>query len=283
MLRIAVTTPKGQTSQIECTIDSCSIGKGSDNLIALQGWTVAKKHAAVTRRPEGVFVEDLGSSSGTEVNGKKVSRHGPLSSSDKIVIAGYTLQVLDLDVPAPAVAPAQTSAPAHAANGAGGMAGNGAAVPPTSPAPAAPAHAPEPEPAPKKNAAEHDAMIAQLKRIHAKLIKQMDLRRIDVSRQTEEELRVNTRALLEEIVGADTEIPPGMDKAAIVKRVLDEVVGLGPLEDLLADEAVTEIMVNRFNEIFIERSGKLQQSEVTFTSDQAVVQAIERIVAPLGR
>ena len=283
MLRIAVTTPKGQTSQIECTIDSCSIGKGSDNLIALQGWTVAKKHAAVTRRPEGVFVEDLGSSSGTEVNGKKVSRHGPLSSSDKIVIAGYTLQVLDLDVPAPAAAPAPASAPST--NGAGSMAGNGAAAPAPSPAPAAaaPAPAPEPEPAPRKSAAEHDAMIAQLKRIHGKLIKQMDLRRIDVSRQTEEELRKNTQALLDEIVGADTEVPPDMDKSQIVKRVLDEVVGLGPLEDLLADEAVTEIMVNRYNEIFIERSGKLQQSEVTFTSDQAVVQAIERIVAPLGR
>jgi pilus assembly protein CpaF len=65
--------------------------------------------------------------------------------------------------------------------------------------------------------------------------------------------------------------------------VLDEVVGLGPLEDLLADELVTEIMVNRFDEIFIERAGRLTKSEITFTSDQAVVGAIERIVAPLGR
>jgi pilus assembly protein CpaF len=104
-----------------------------------------------------------------------------------------------------------------------------------------------------------------------------------VSRQSEEELRTNTRALLEEIVAQDKELPPDLDKAMAVKRVLDEVVGLGPLEDLLADEAVTEIMVNRYNEIFVERKGMLEQSEITFTSDQAVVQAIERIVAPLGR
>jgi pilus assembly protein CpaF len=115
------------------------------------------------------------------------------------------------------------------------------------------------------------------------LIKQMDLRRMDVSRQSEDELRTNTRALLEEIVLKDTELPPEIDRQRIIKQVLDEVVGLGPLEDLLADELVTEIMVNRYDEIFIERAGKLTKSDITFTSDLAVVGAIERIVAPLGR
>ena len=126
-------------------------------------------------------------------------------------------------------------------------------------------------------------MTKHLKRIHQQLIKQMDLRRMDVSRQSEDELRINTKAMLDDIVGQDKDLPANVDRAQIVKRVLDEVVGLGPLEDLLADEAVTEIMVNRYNEIFIERLGKLQQSAITFTSDQAVVSAIERIVAPLGR
>jgi pilus assembly protein CpaF len=277
MMRIVVTTPKGQTSEIECTIDACSIGKGSENLIALQGWTVAKKHATVQRRAEGVFVEDLGSASGTEVNGKKIKQHGPLTSGDKIAIAGYTLQILDLDGDAPAVAESPVVALAPA-------------VPPAAPAAAKPAAAAaKPAPAkpvaeaPRKHTPEQEAMTQHLKRIHQKLIKQMDLRRIDVSRQSEDELRTNTRALLEEIVAQDKELPADIDKAQAVKRVLDEVVGLGPLEDLLADEAVTEIMVNRYNEIFVERAGRLQESEITFTSDQAVVQAIERIVAPLGR
>ena len=78
MLNINVTTPKGNTSQIECTLDTCSVGKSDENLIALQGWTVAKKHASIQRKPDGVYVEDLGSSSGTEVNGAKITRHGPL-------------------------------------------------------------------------------------------------------------------------------------------------------------------------------------------------------------
>jgi len=65
--------------------------------------------------------------------------------------------------------------------------------------------------------------------------------------------------------------------------VLDEVVGLGPLEDLIADESVSEIMVNSHDEIFIERKGQLMKSPITFTSNQAVLGAIERIVTPLGR
>ena len=69
----------------------------------------------------------------------------------------------------------------------------------------------------------------------------------------------------------------------MAKEVLDEAVGLGPLEDLIADDSVTEIMVNKFDDIYVERNGKLTRSEVTFSSDDAVMSAIERIVSPLGR
>jgi pilus assembly protein CpaF len=67
------------------------------------------------------------------------------------------------------------------------------------------------------------------------------------------------------------------------KQVLDEAIGLGPLEELLADETVSEIMVNRFDEIYVERSGRLQRHPLTFTGDRAVLGVVERIVAPLGR
>ena len=65
--------------------------------------------------------------------------------------------------------------------------------------------------------------------------------------------------------------------------VLNEAVGLGPIERLLADENITEIMVNKFDDIYIEQSGKLTKSDITFSSDDAVMTAIERIVSPLGR
>jgi pilus assembly protein CpaF len=60
-------------------------------------------------------------------------------------------------------------------------------------------------------------------------------------------------------------------------------VGLGPLEELLADSSVSEIMVNRYDEIFVERAGRLSRHPLTFTGDRAVLGVIERIVAPLGR
>lgn len=265
MLHIAVINPKGQRTEEECTIDSCTIGKGDDNRIILQGWTVGRKHATVHRRADGVFVEDHGSSSGTTVNNQRInSSYGPLKKGDEIGICGYVLAVLDIEDES-AVVPA---APASAA---------------TPAAPAAPAPSVKPEEAAEASAAHRQEIVAALKHLHAQLIKQMDLRRVDVNRQSEDELRISTRAMLEEIVASDKTIPSHLDRAMLVKRVLDEVVGLGPLEDLIADESVSEIMVNSYEEIFVERGGQLRKSDITFTSNQAVVGAIERIVTPLGR
>lgn len=272
MLNVSVTTPRGAKTEVECTIDTCSIGKSDDNLIILQGWSVARRHAVIHRRGDGVYVENLDPKGATEVNGKAVTLYGPLKPGEVIQICGYELQVLDLDEPAspPVSQPAPISAPTMQV---------AAAAPVVT---AAPVLA-EAAAVPVRDAGRQQVWIDLLKRIHSELIKQMDLRRIDVASQSEEELRRNTGVMLEEIVKNDKTIPADFDKALLVKQVQDEVVGLGPLEDLLADDAVTEIMVNRFDEIFIERRGKLMKSEITFTSDQAVISAIERIVTPLGR
>jgi pilus assembly protein CpaF len=262
MLNIAVITPKGQRTEEECTIDSCTIGKSDENRIILQGWSVGRKHATIHRRQDGVYVEDHGSSAGTKINNQKISgSYGPLKKGDEIGICDYVLAVLDLEPELAATPAAQSPATAAAA---------------------APAAATT-DIAKESSTAERVETIAALKHLHAQLIKQMDLRRVDVNRQSEDELRENTRVMLEEIVAADKAIPAHMDRAMLVKRVLDEVVGLGPLEDLIADESVSEIMVNNHEEIFIERGGQLQKSDITFTSNQAVVSAIERIVTPIGR
>ena len=122
------------------------------------------------------------------------------------------------------------------------------------------------------------------KAAHQALINAMDLRRVNVARMEEDELRKIVGGLLDEILAADPSYnTPTIPRDVLKKSVFDEVIGLGPLEELLEDEAVTEIMVNRHDEIFIERSGRLAQSSVIFTDDRAVLGAIERIVAPLGR
>ncbi|CAJ0790969.1 hypothetical protein LMG7141_02444 [Ralstonia condita] len=160
----------------------------------------------------------------------------------------------------------------------------------------APAVADLPRPAPVVRAPHHAARedvlspintphgVELRKAAHQALINAMDLRRVNVARMEEEELRKIVGGLLDEILADDPRYnTPSIPRDVLKKSVFDEVIGLGPLEALLEDEAVTEIMVNRHDEIFVERSGRLTQSSVIFTDDRAVLGAIERIVAPLGR
>jgi len=77
--------------------------------------------------------------------------------------------------------------------------------------------------------------------------------------------------------------PRGVPQEQIVKEVFDEAFGLGPLESLLNDKTVTEVMVNRRDQIYVERSGKLTLTDCSFTSDEKLRLVIDRIVTPLGR
>ncbi len=137
----------------------------------------------------------------------------------------------------------------------------------------------EPHPA----AAEANADFTWRKRIHERLLDTIDLRRRDLNRMSDDELRAETTALVREIIAAEADLPGGLDREQLCSEVLDEAIGLGPLETLLADESVSEIMVNRFDQIFVERGGRIAPHPTTFTSDRAVLGVIERIVAPLGR
>lgn len=123
--------------------------------------------------------------------------------------------------------------------------------------------------------------------IHSELIKEMDLKK-DLSQIKDDpvkskELRDKT---LRTISMLTDKLGQGLSRdqrSATIKEVLDEALGLGPLERLLEDPTVTEIMVNGAKMIYIEKSGKLALSPVTFTSNQQLRNVIERIVTPLGR
>ncbi len=124
-------------------------------------------------------------------------------------------------------------------------------------------------------------------RVHTELIKAMDLKKgiTDTQGDPEKEkaLRQKTLQSVTQIVDHES---PGMqreERSKVIKEVLEEALGLGPLEDLLAEAAVSEIMVNGYKKIFVERGGKVQLSPVTFTSNLHLRNVIERIVTPLGR
>ncbi len=124
------------------------------------------------------------------------------------------------------------------------------------------------------------------KDIHDRLIEYLDLRRLDMDRLGDEELWRRTEKAIRDIIEqmeSDGELPEDVDREELLTDVLNEALGLGPLEAFLANEDISEIMVNHANQIYIERKGKITLSDKIFSSNQAVLGVIERIVAPIGR
>nr|WP_158386261.1 ATPase, T2SS/T4P/T4SS family [Castellaniella defragrans] len=124
---------------------------------------------------------------------------------------------------------------------------------------------------------------AHRRRLHEGLIAALQLRRRDIGGMSDAALRAEAAAVLAGLIAADEALPAGLDRQALARELVDEAVGLGPLEPLLADPGVTEIMVNRHDEIFVERGGRLVRAAASFSGEQAVLGIIDRIVAPLGR
>lgn len=163
-------------------------------------------------------------------------------------------------------------------------------VAPTSAAPAlgGSVSSEKPSGSPIKKRERHLSALTLLKmQIHSELIKEMDLKKdmstIQGDPNKERELRNKTQRVVTNLVDKHGQGLNRDDRSKVIKEVLDESLGLGPLETLLADPTVTEIMVNGCDKIYIEKSGKLTLSPVTFTSNLQLRNVIERIVTPLGR
>ena len=124
-------------------------------------------------------------------------------------------------------------------------------------------------------------------RIHKSLVEEMDLKKQDDNDpKAKIILREQTKKMVVELLGKEdtkTILATREDMNRIVKEILDEALGLGPLEDMLSDKSISEIMVVGPKKIYFEQKGKVRKSEITFTNDRQVMNVIERIVAPIGR
>jgi len=128
-----------------------------------------------------------------------------------------------------------------------------------------------------------EELINLRRRVHQELLKNLDFAKIDPT-VADPGLRPRVLTALKRIVVAqNAPILEQVDKDAFIGELLDEALGLGPLEPLLADAAVTEIMVVDPATIYIERGGKLELTTTRFTDEERVRAVIERIVTPLGR
>jgi pilus assembly protein CpaF len=260
-----------------CPVAECSIGKTRDNFIQLKGWRVAGHHAEIRRTPEGLFVEDKTGQGRIEVNGVEVEHYGPLRSSDIINIAGYQISAGIIQDDAAKPAPARAGVVEDGEDDDDNLK--------TAIGVSRHAAIEESEELSKTIVSlMHNEKFKWRNRVHDELLAMMDLRRTDIGGMDEATLRAQVQQMVREIIrNLGEKLPSDLDREALASDVLNEAVGLGPLESLIADESITEIMVNKFDDIYVEKAGKLMKSDVTFSSDNAVMTAIERIVSPLGR
>ena len=134
-----------------------------------------------------------------------------------------------------------------------------------------------------------DEILILKRRIHARLISGMNIKNLDLkvfgdvkkTKDLRDKAEVTVANLLVEEAGSF--IPSQETRKNLIKEILDEALGLGALEDLLADPEVTDIMVNNKNEVFVERFGKIEMTSKKFISNAQVRTIIERIIAPIGR
>ncbi len=118
-------------------------------------------------------------------------------------------------------------------------------------------------------------------RIHRKLIETLDLSKL--SNLEMERVRVEIRHILEDMVKSESIPLSRADRDRLVMEVQHEVFGLGPLETLMKDSEIADILVNTHNQVYVERYGKLEKTDVRFRDDAHLMQIIERIVTRVGR
>jgi len=230
------------------------IGKKDPCHLVLDRVNISREHCEIAAAAGGHVVRDLKSRNGTFVDGKKISGETALADGAVVQLGDFTLVFRAGSV-------------------------DGAAAEPK-PGPPTPAKA---EPTAKQP--ERRYTPPELKRkIHDRLIQDLDLRHVDMSTVAPKEVRRRTEKVIETIINRiSDELPVWLSNHDLIKEVADEALGLGPIEGLLADREVDEIMVNGWRRVYVEKRGKIELTDKRFTDDRQVVEVIRRILAPIGR
>ena len=267
-----------------------TIGKQDDNSLQLKSWRVSKHHAKIFYKEEILYLHDLGSLGGSVLNTQRIYHVHPFEINDQIVIGPCLMQILDFKNHATKVEYEIEEEPELSEFERFNLT----------------SEVNELDTEEKLNLEENKlaknrsdelgsslvvinkkvdpmTLISQRNQLHKLLLGALDLKRNNITMMDDSLLREEASRLLKKIVESDKQFSDLSNAEELCSMVLDEAVGLGPLEALLKDPSITEIMVNRFDEIYIERAGKLEAYPMSFSSNQSVVSIIDRIVAPIGR
>jgi pilus assembly protein CpaF len=132
-----------------------------------------------------------------------------------------------------------------------------------------------------RDTTEAEADDAQVRRFKQILLDEVDLQ--ELSRLPSEERRARLERVLAHLISREGVILSSRERSTLVRRVVDEAVGLGVLEPLLADETISEIMINGHETVYVERFGRVERIPSGFTSEAQLMQTIDRIVSGVNR
>jgi pilus assembly protein CpaF len=243
-----------------------TVGRDVSCVIALDDLSVSRRHAVLRLERDSVWVEDV-STNGTSV-GEQHVRRGTLQTG-----YGTKIRLGDMVLcpcrsgDEPKTTPLRTVSPE-----------------PDSQTPPQPQRILPTTPPDGFTVSALPALPELRREVHRRLLEQLDMSAIEPGRAEDPTLRPRVLAALRRIVATlHDRLPLGLSPDALVGQMADEALGLGPLEALLADRTVSEIMVLDAHNIYVERGGRVQRSDCQFTDDERVRAVIERIVTPLGR
>jgi len=139
-------------------------------------------------------------------------------------------------------------------------------------------------PIPKRKFSHHNLQGIK-KRVHKILLDEWDsmsLTRVNSS-VFQEELRLELEKAINRVLDEEGQVLPRVEVGYLMEELVDEIAGFGPISNLLEDPGITEIMVNGYSKVYVERRVIIEETDVTFTNDAHVMHVIEKIIAPIGR
>jgi pilus assembly protein CpaF len=241
------------------------VGSGSCCGVQIEGPGIGSRHARLDLASDGKYgVVDLGSPAGTRVNGERIVTAGPLTDRDIVTFGDTEIRILRVEAP-----------PRPTSNERREHSETDLRVVATDSSDHSEIHQ-------VVDPAVSSKLLDAARKLHGRLLTELDLRRQDVANMSDEVLRDLATRILRPLVDAES-VSAGVRGVELLQLVLDEALGLGPLEPLLADEATREVMVNGADIIFVERNGRLERAPMQFSGEIALRGIVERIVSPLGR
>ena len=264
MVEIILKMPGQADSSLSIPPGQYQVGSSEAVAIQLPFVGVSKLHCVLQAQESSLRVADLGSSNGTYLNGQRIGREFVNVPSNSDIEIGSVHILIGTMIPE--MRPVRTSSAPPSRNDSEDQFKSRILAVSGIPMSARP-------------------LVQEIKKqAHSELLLRLNMKRLALSSVSEHDLEEKARTTIHEILNElSIPLPEGVTQEKIENELFHEAIGLGPLEDLIARDDITEIMVNGPDNVYVEHKGMLYKTDTAFADDHQVLAAIERIVSPLGR